>query len=51
MSADDQTDATGVLWDHAKGVLEQQSAAVDTLRTRAVAMLSANCLRPNARRV
>ena len=44
MSADDQTDATGVLWENAKGALEQQSARLDTVRTRAVAMLSVAAL-------
>ena len=44
MNAEDQTDASGVLWESAKSALEQQNAAVDTLRTRAVAMLSVAAL-------
>jgi hypothetical protein len=44
MSTDDQTDATGVLWESAKSALDQQSTAVDTLRTRAIAMLSVAAL-------
>lgn len=38
--ADDQTDATAVLWEHARTGRDQQSANADALRTRAVALLS-----------
>jgi hypothetical protein len=38
--ADDQTDATAVLRDMAKAALDDQAKDLDTLRTRAIGMLS-----------
>src|SRR5712692_3168923 len=42
--ADDQTEATAVLWGLARASVDQQNAAFDALRTRAVAMLSVAAL-------
>jgi hypothetical protein len=38
--ADDQTEATTVLWEYAKAGADQQSTEFDSLRTRAVAIIS-----------
>jgi hypothetical protein len=38
--ADDQTEATAVLWEYAKAGADQQSTEFDSLRTRAVAIAS-----------
>jgi hypothetical protein len=42
--ADDQTDATAVLWDAAKAALDDQAKDLDTLRTRATGILSVAAL-------
>jgi hypothetical protein len=42
--ADDQTDASVVLWEQSKAQIAQQDADVDSLRTRAVALLSVGAL-------
>jgi hypothetical protein len=42
--ADNLTEAAGVLWTQAKEQLSQQSADLDALRTRAVALLSVSAL-------
>jgi hypothetical protein len=42
--ADDQTDASAVLWEQSKAQIAQQDADVDSLRTRAVALLSVGAL-------
>jgi hypothetical protein len=42
--ADDQTAATAVLWEQSKAEVAQQDADMDSLRTRAVALLSVGAL-------
>jgi len=42
--ADDQTDASAVLWEQSKAEIAQQDADIDSLRTRAVALLSVGAL-------
>jgi hypothetical protein len=41
---DDQNDASAVLWEQSKAEIAQQDADVDSLRTRAVALLSVGAL-------
>ena len=42
--ADDRTDASAVLWEQSKAEIAHQDADVDSLRTRAVALLSVGAL-------
>lgn len=42
--ANDQTEATSVLWEQAKAAVDQQNAAFDALRNRAVGLLSVAAL-------
>jgi len=42
--ADDQTEATAVLWEYAKAGTDQQSTEFDALRNRAVAIVSVGTL-------
>jgi hypothetical protein len=42
--ADDQTDASIVLWEQSKAEIAQQDGDIDSLRTRAVALLSVGAL-------
>lgn len=42
--ADDQTEATAVLWEQARAGQDQQGASADALRTRAIALLSVSAL-------
>ena len=42
--ADDQADASAVLWEQSKAEVTQQDADIDSLRTRAVVLLSVGAL-------
>lgn len=42
--ANDQTDASAALWEQSKAEIAQQDADIDSLRTRAVALLSVGAL-------